>query len=650
MANIAFIPNPYPDELWYSVCARLGTLMWFPNQKGIVSYLYDNNFHGAISYQFGNELASIVHRDSGNLLDYSRIIKFHTLYPYYCAFLSEEKKIELFDQIVNKGKVFCSLLTRNRKKIPKYENKNEIKYCPMCLKEDTILYGEYYIHRIHQVSGAFFCTNHNVRLNSFFLPNILHIYKDINLLNLDKKIRKYNDKSDFDRFLMGLTIDSKWLLENGDEYNIQDLHDRYEYILRDSPFLLTNHRFNKTNIKNYLESKQVYFDKLSKLFNIRLDYIRQTLSLRYTENPLYHMIFCRLMDFEFKKIFIIENEYKKFSKPFGEGPWRCVNITCNEYGNNVIKEVRFKYRGERKHLKERCLGYFACPYCGFTYLVYSKDFVEGKKSDVYTIIEFGEIWEKRLRQLWNNYNYSIKQVRDELGLIYSKNLITIAKNFGLEYPRNFREELNIELSLKAMTSELDSKPSNELEVNRKRWIDLQSTFGLLGIVTLICVFGRLYRWLKKNDSVWLASNLEKVPTIIRVGDTKQNLWEKRDEECLEKLRFAFKKIYNFRRRPIKITKKTLCIIAGKTEIFHYIIKKLPKTQGFINHVVDSEKSYGIKLITWGEKQFLEKKAYPTTAEFNSFIGISSQLKVPEVRMERDRVLERLRIMNLDKKI
>ncbi|MBE9221610.1 TniQ family protein [Cyanobacterium stanieri LEGE 03274] len=73
-------------------------------------------------------------------------------------------------------------------------------FCPQCLQEDEEKYGEFYWHRIHQLSCVLVCPTHNISLqNSTLLFQQLnqHHYQVANRKNCisDNVVKKYSPQN-----------------------------------------------------------------------------------------------------------------------------------------------------------------------------------------------------------------------------------------------------------------------------------------------------------------------------------------------------------------------------------------------------------------------------------------------------------------------
>ena len=157
-----FFPVPYPDEILYSTLAR------YCMRSGNVKDIY--NFEDLFGTK--NSLAVMeLPTQLGALIDnmplntkYSveYFIYKHTLFPFYAAFLPEERAYEVL-QSMRSSK---NSLPYNKVGLLYISLNKYFRFCPKCFKEDIELYGEPYWHRLHQITGVYVCSKHQTPLHN----------------------------------------------------------------------------------------------------------------------------------------------------------------------------------------------------------------------------------------------------------------------------------------------------------------------------------------------------------------------------------------------------------------------------------------------------------------------------------------------------
>lgn len=150
--KLPFFPIPYPDEILYSVFARY--------------HVYSGNNASKITSRelFGSPTkASLVQVNMNQFIEnlppfypltLEDFYNNHTLLPFFSPFISEERYLDVKNSMGGKSKRggFAQSklgLTGGSMSLSHY-----MYYCPDCFKENTIVHGEAYWHRVHQVPGV----------------------------------------------------------------------------------------------------------------------------------------------------------------------------------------------------------------------------------------------------------------------------------------------------------------------------------------------------------------------------------------------------------------------------------------------------------------------------------------------------------------
>lgn len=159
---IAFFPEPYPDELAYSLFAR------YHVQSGHLS------FSATARELFGKENAipnpeffAPLSEELYKILTYDRpfekFIADHTMLPYYIRFLPLERRRKAMELLLTMDRRFYDAIYIRKKKT---KQRQYMCYCPICAAADRQQHGETYWHRKHQVPGIEICLIHRCRLKN----------------------------------------------------------------------------------------------------------------------------------------------------------------------------------------------------------------------------------------------------------------------------------------------------------------------------------------------------------------------------------------------------------------------------------------------------------------------------------------------------
>lgn len=192
-----FFPSPYHDELLYSILGRYAARSGNNSEIHSITDLFGIRTSTAI-VELPSRIDLLIDNMPVNSPYTSEyFIMKHTLFPCYAAFTRQERAEEIIDVMKNgNGAVpYIKLgFTTGFLSLNKY-----LKFCPKCIIEDKQKYGEPYWHRIHQVSGVFFCPIHKTPiLDSKILirgGNRQHIYCVDNENCVTEGKRNFSDKN-----------------------------------------------------------------------------------------------------------------------------------------------------------------------------------------------------------------------------------------------------------------------------------------------------------------------------------------------------------------------------------------------------------------------------------------------------------------------
>ena len=162
---LSFFPRLYPDELLYSALARYHTRSGNKSFKQTDLELFGYSSQQLCKVTLTNNLNYLVKNLSlFSQLTVSDLLQNHTLYPFYATFLMPQEAWQLKDCM--KKKLSGSILEVAKVATNSTgDSKKFLKFCPVCLEQDTQEYGEPYWHRIHQIPGILVCSTHGVVLH-----------------------------------------------------------------------------------------------------------------------------------------------------------------------------------------------------------------------------------------------------------------------------------------------------------------------------------------------------------------------------------------------------------------------------------------------------------------------------------------------------
>lgn len=160
---LPFFPSPYPDELFYGICARYHQRSGHTSVGYTLIDLFGCRF-ATVSVDFPTNISSVVVNlppGTSNTLDH--LVNAHTMLPLFMPFLPTDRAARILTHMT--GKAFRGNVNMTiGATASAIHSVAFLRYCPSCLREDERNYGEPYWHRSHQVSGVGLCHLHRDRL------------------------------------------------------------------------------------------------------------------------------------------------------------------------------------------------------------------------------------------------------------------------------------------------------------------------------------------------------------------------------------------------------------------------------------------------------------------------------------------------------
>ena len=483
-----------------------------------------------------------------------------------------------------------------------------LRYCPECVKEDVLAYGETYWHRVHQLPAMVYCTKHHIRLHDSntevkgsrmgFHPAFAE-----NLINGFDVLEHDFFEPHKEKFLK-IGIESEWLLKHGANIDWEfDLHAKYKLFFRDKGIATVQ------GVSDYNLIAVAFEDYWGRDFleclRIELSDDREWLRQIYeagmiSYKPIYHIL---LMCFLCGSVEAFLHHIPQESI-FGNSPWACQNKLCVHYGVDGVETVDIRY------LNGVATGFFKCNICG---MVYKQRYWRKKLSALY-IVEYGELWINKMicclrdEKLDISATASVMQCKPHVVKWQMKKL-GIHGNTEY-YPRQRGSfEAGAEAHYKAQILELLEKHDEVTSDILKRYAP------------------KAYRYLYKFDINWLHEHM-----TFHVNSQQQR---EEDAEMLRRVKVAVAKICADGMPKRQITPGLLATITGyEPHMFIYLEAKRPRTKEYVDTVVESRKDWLKRRITAiaqdmtevGEKITLSDIKREMSLKPNTFVKYEKFLK------------------------
>jgi Tn7-like transposition protein D/TniQ len=431
---ISFFPTIYADELLYSVCARFFDYVQYPKPLTVFEELLGNvedigTFIPLNCFEY-------LYKNLPHNHEYSvhRLVNQHSVIPFYRPFLALEQ-VELFYRYLERPKV-KQVSRQFRVKNEHLRISEWLRFCPLCLAEEKEKLNEGYWHRLHQLPGVEICPVHFVFLqNSGLRTRDFDWQHPFKLVSANKIVRleplvSIEISNPCHMSLLRIAQDAFWLLNQSNLFlNANYLRDRYLHLLAEHGMLREGNIDRKLLEKSF--ASMFSKDLLSHIFlddsinsGRRLTEIIKCSIANH--HPVYHLLLIQLLGHTAESFF----DRCKDEKPFGEGPWLCLNHAANHFGKPHITE----HCVERFESKGRVRGIFYCS-CGFVYSRTDSE-IPAEEAICFNRIEnFGSVWESELRELWSNPSLKILEIADRLGVSYDA-VVAQAERLRLQIPRS----------------------------------------------------------------------------------------------------------------------------------------------------------------------------------------------------------------------
>lgn len=365
----------------------------------VTSYFFNSKTISAIVELPANIDTLIENMTINNKYTAEELIYNHTMFPFYTSFLPPERKVVIYKLM--KGKNGGDIYNRGGLMATSISSNKYFKFCPECSKEDKLKYGELYWHRIHQIPGIVICSTHKIPLLDSKV--LIHQENKHEYICANEENCKLNSSNEVNK---QTTLDEEQTLIrldkiiNSEEYlkklfilvkNVELLLNR-QYNSRPSLWLWRNYNnkiieFGFANVNGQVKQKELIRSFID-YYGEDLLYVLQSTVIsddesnwlsqivrkhRKTFHPIRHLLLIQFLGITLDELF----DEKIEVKPFGKGPWPCLNAGAEHYLQPVINDLKISYDSKSK----KTIGIFTCS-CGF---IYSRRGPDVDKNDRYKI-------------------------------------------------------------------------------------------------------------------------------------------------------------------------------------------------------------------------------------------------------------------------
>jgi hypothetical protein len=279
----------------------------------------------------------------GHKFTVEKFLNEHTWFGLYKVFLTQERISQMYQNILhgaNKGNAKGQLQISGVQAILS----SEIKYCPTCVINDEIMYGEVYVHREHQLSFLQICPTHLVPLY-IRCTKCMSKYGDNQTGLLLKGTRckcgntlpsEQIEINSMHKMQIKLFNDIAFVRKNNLKLNVDTVILKFTQELFAHNFITPRGTMKKNEILTFYKTNTKSLDFKE------LGYDKMDMDSKYVKNNLFnpkqmvnyipfYFLLAQLLSGSFKLLTASENRYA-IKIPYGNGPWACQNCKCPLYG------------------------------------------------------------------------------------------------------------------------------------------------------------------------------------------------------------------------------------------------------------------------------------------------------------------------------
>jgi hypothetical protein len=591
---VPFFPSPYPDETLYSIITRYHMYVGNMSYNHTISDLFGKRTR--TNWYLPSNIKSLLGNIYSATLTADHIIDKHTLFPFFSAFLSNEKKSANRQNIIDgKGHNIYSDYGLIGSSI---KTTKPLMHCKLCMQEDIDRFRETYWHRVHQLPGVYVCPFHKIPLLTsfkqiesstqyqFILPG-----EDIfeNTLGID-----YNQIIEQ---LYEYAVQANWLLNQFEIDINSNFREKYSYFLEKNRFIIRKGVVNQDKWKNAF--RQFYHPEVLELLNAASDFTKEhcwVSKIVRTGNqiahPLQHILAIMVLCGDLDDFFSIELKSNKEEDPFGKGPWPCLNPAHNLYMQDVIETITISKCKKTKKL----IGKFQCS-CGFIYTRVGPDSIPLDKYKISRKKDFGYEWKEELKKLVEQ-GKSRAEIAKKLQ-VTPDTITRYAVLLNLNHCWSGKLIEKVECDANNITDKTKRGGTIEnLQNKRQIWLDILKQNPSKKRNDLIRENFSIYRWLYKYDKVWLKEHLPKRQKYKgrKPFDSEE---EGRDQKLLQIVKGTVENWSQFEKdRPKQISKTFIIEKIREPGFIKADLERYPCTRNYINSVIESREQFYKRKIRW----------------------------------------------------
>ena len=612
---ITFFPDPYPDELLYSVCSRYQERMMWGNQKTTLQDLFGTDTVVAVVDLPGHVDALVSRLPPNHRYSSDRIIDDHTLLPYFAPFLASNQlegiqramRLGSGSGIAGQAGIMASTV-----KTPQ-----GLQYCPQCVESDRMAYGETYWHRVHQLPGVMVCPHHP---STPIYPGRLAIHNARHRQSFDTLegvVRSENASRIPNPIihpdLAVFIARQSWVLltQSRAAVGLDVLRQRYLERLQERDLAQESGRIRARDFVQQFERS--YGQDWLRAMGCGLTedgeqawVLRMVRRPKGSQHPLKHLLLAYFLGMAMETLLGPQPSSESLKS---DHLWPCLNQAANHYGQSLISEAQ----SEIRKTTHGTIGIFTCS-CGFSYrcAVGGDPYLEAK------VVQFGHLWESRLKVLSEDPKMTLRGAARILGVDPGtvKYHATRLKLKRWQHP----------------PAPEKSHPPEPVESQRQKWLDLKVQYPDMGRTALRQTAPAVWTWLYRHDREWLMAH--QPPTLPTLRPERRNRvdWNQRDRDCAAQVAAIVARVKQQQDPITRITARAIFRELDHSSWFERHRDKLPLTIQAISSVVEDRTAFALRRLNMVAADFWRTGRPPKPWELLRVAGIRTDLTLlPEIQ-------------------
>ncbi len=612
---ITFFPDPYPDELLYSVCSRYQERMMWGNQKTTLQDLFGTDTVVAVVDLPGHVDALVSRLPPNHRYSSDRIIDDHTLLPYFAPFLASNQlegiqramRLGSGSGIAGQAGIMASTV-----KTPQ-----GLQYCPQCVESDRMAYGETYWHRVHQLPGVMVCPHHP---STPIYPGRLAIHnarRRQSFDTLEGVVRSENASRIPNPIihpdLAVFIARQSWVLltQSRAAVGLDVLRQRYLERLQERDLAQESGRIRARDFVQQFERS--YGQDWLRAMGCGLTedgehawVLRMVRRPKGSQHPLKHLLLAYFLGMAMETLLGPQPSSESLKS---DHLWPCLNQAANHYGQSLISEAQ----SEIRKTTHGTIGIFTCS-CGFSYrcAVGGDPYLEAK------VVQFGHLWESRLKVLSEDAKITLRGAARILGVDpgtvkYHATRLKLKRWQHPPAPEN-------------------PHPPEPFESQRQKWLDLKVQYPDMGRTALRQTAPAVWMWLYRHDREWLMAHQPPTLPTLRPERRSRVDWIQRDRDCVAQVAAIVARVKQQQDPITRITARAIFRELDHSSWFERHRDKLPLTIQAISSVVEDRTAFALRRLNMVAADFWRAGRPPKPWELLRVAGIRTDLTLlPEIQ-------------------